>query len=283
MQAGYFSTVWNDIKSSPGWFGRLCLLGLLNFIPVFGQLVLFGYAFGWARDAAWKLKTPMPARIFGNEDGRLYSRGFHILVISFVAGLIPRLVEEVWSAFAGNGVGVAAGYAFGSGAGGTVSGLLMAVVFLALSFFCSLFGYAGSIRSAVYCRLSPGFQIKRLWSMIRFDTKGLLRVWLTTFVIAVIIIVAVYAVVLFAVMVFGLGSVGTSFANAAGVSGAAVLPLMLAFCLLLIAALYFLMVGVAFVCVVQARALGYWVSQFDVPSWRGQDDPMPFETTGPAV
>ena len=26
-----------------------------------------------------------------------------------------------------------------------------------------------------------------------------------------------------------------------------------------------------------ARALGYWTCQFDVPQWRGQDDPMPFE------
>lgn len=283
MQAGYFSTVWDDIKSSPGWFGRLCLLGLLCFVPIFGQLVLFGYAFGWARDAAWKLKTPMPARIFGNEDGRLYSRGFHILVITFVAGLIPRLVEEVWSAFAGNGVGTAAGYAFGSGAGGTISGLLMVVVFLALSFFCSLFSYAGSIRSAVYCRLSPGFQIKRLWSMIRHDTRGLLRVWLMTFVIATILIVAVYAIVFFLAMACGLGSVGASFVDAASVSGAAVLPMMLAFCLLMIVVFYFLMVGLAFVCVVQARALGYWVSQFDVPLWRGQDDPMPFETAGPAA
>ena len=25
------------------------------------------------------------------------------------------------------------------------------------------------------------------------------------------------------------------------------------------------------------RALGYWTQQFNVPAWRGQDDPMPFE------
>ena len=33
----------------------------------------------------------------------------------------------------------------------------------------------------------------------------------------------------------------------------------------------------AFAVVIQARAVGYWTRQFDVPAWRGQDDPMPFE------
>ena len=30
------------------------------------------------------------------------------------------------------------------------------------------------------------------------------------------------------------------------------------------------------------RALGYWTQQFNVPAWRGQDDPMPFELAGAA-
>ncbi len=33
----------------------------------------------------------------------------------------------------------------------------------------------------------------------------------------------------------------------------------------------------AFAVVMQARAVGYWTRQFDVPAWRGQDDSMPFE------
>ena len=32
------------------------------------------------------------------------------------------------------------------------------------------------------------------------------------------------------------------------------------------------------VALVVARAAGLWVYQFDVASWRGQDDPLPFET-----
>ena len=88
MQAGYFRTAWADIKNSPGWFGKLCLLALILFIPVFGPIVLYGYAFGWARDMAWDVHRPMPARIFGNEDGKLYSRGFFAWLILLVAGLV---------------------------------------------------------------------------------------------------------------------------------------------------------------------------------------------------
>ena len=47
MQTGYFSAAWNDVKSSQGWLGKMFLLGLIAFIPVFGPVVLLGYAFGW--------------------------------------------------------------------------------------------------------------------------------------------------------------------------------------------------------------------------------------------
>lgn len=36
MQTGYFNAAWQDIKNSPGWFGKLVLLSLLSLIPIFG-------------------------------------------------------------------------------------------------------------------------------------------------------------------------------------------------------------------------------------------------------
>ena len=39
QQIQYFKSAWGDIKNSPGWFGKLCLLALINFIPIFGQIV----------------------------------------------------------------------------------------------------------------------------------------------------------------------------------------------------------------------------------------------------
>ena len=69
MQTGYFSAAWNDVKSSQGWLGKMFLLGLIAFIPVFGPVVLLGYAFGWARDIAWGVHMPMPANL--RKRGRL--------------------------------------------------------------------------------------------------------------------------------------------------------------------------------------------------------------------
>ena len=75
MQIKYFQTAWNDVKNSPGWFGKMCLLALVNFIPIFGSIVSYGYLYGWAREIAWGVHQPMPASIFSNDDGKFWRRG----------------------------------------------------------------------------------------------------------------------------------------------------------------------------------------------------------------
>ena len=103
MQTGYFNAAWQDIKNTPGWFGKLILLSLLSFVPIFGWLVVLGYLYGWARDIAWDVHGPMPKHIFGNEDGKLYSRGFFAMVIGFVFMLAPWVLEAVWGGVMGLG------------------------------------------------------------------------------------------------------------------------------------------------------------------------------------
>ena len=78
MNIKYFRTASNDISASEGWFKTILLLGLISFIPIFGIIVVMGYAFGWAREIAWGTRAPLPKKIFGNEDG-MYSRGFFAL------------------------------------------------------------------------------------------------------------------------------------------------------------------------------------------------------------
>ena len=74
MEIRYFRTAWDDLRQSPGWFGKIVLLALLNLIPIFGQIVSLGYLYGWAREIAWNVHEPLPEHIFGNEDGKLYRR-----------------------------------------------------------------------------------------------------------------------------------------------------------------------------------------------------------------
>lgn len=294
MQAGYFKTAWNDIKNSEGWFGKILLLALIAFIPVFGAIVVAGYLYGWARDIAWGIHGPMPQRIFGNEDGKLYSRGFFVLVIGFVLALLPWVIELVWMFVTGFSSlmfgGVFDSRYFGGGMF-MFSGLLslaFMVLAIAAAFVAMLFQWVGSMRMSVYGRLSAGFQFGKMWAMIRHDFAGLMRIFAMTVLLAIILSVVLYAVffagIFFAVFI-GIAVTGGN-VQADYLDGN-VLGLILAFGgIAVVGMLVVSYVAVAAAIWIEAltvRALGYWTRQFDVPAWRGQDDPMPFELQAAAA
>ena len=55
----FFGRAWASLGSTRNVFGKLCLLALLQLVPVVGQIVTFGYFLGWLREAAWGMETPM--------------------------------------------------------------------------------------------------------------------------------------------------------------------------------------------------------------------------------
>lgn len=294
MEMQYFKSVWGDIRNSPGWFGKLCLLSLLNLIPIFGQIVLFGYLFGWAREIAWGTHEPMPAKIFSNEDGKFWRRGWFALVISFVFMLIPYAVMGFGNYWQGLGYAysyfggyVASNPAF-VGLGGLLSfaGWLIAIVMAVLA-------WIGIMRMSIYDRLSSGFQFNKIWKMLRHDTTGVLKVFgmylLVTFILGVIIsvIIMVLVIVVVTAGIAGLVNAGymvspdtvqymteaqslrifMQFLASAGLVGFIAI-LIGTFCCSLVT---------VFIQTLVSRAMGYWTMQFDIPHWTGQDDPMPFE------
>lgn len=291
---GYFSAAWNDIKSSPGWFGKLLLLGLVSLIPVFGAIVVAGYLYGWARDMAWGVHAPLPARIFGNEDGRLYSRGFFVLVIGLACSLLPWVVEIIGSILTGGSFGFWAGWGYRSGflsfpfgmASGLV-GLVFFVLSIAASFFAVCFYWVGSMRMSIYGRLSAGFQFGKVWSMLRHDINGMLRILGMAVLMGIAVTVAVSIIallVVFVCMAVGFAVTGGNLNINASRPDAAIVSMVFAIggvaVVLVLLAGFASMVLAMFVMAMITRALGYWTRQFDVPAWRGQDDPMPFELAG---
>lgn len=273
MQEGYFKTSWSDIRNSPGWFGKVCLMGLLLFIPVFGPIVVYGYAFGWARDIAWDVHRPMPEKIFGNEDGQLYSRGFY-------AWLILLIVDVI--------VGVVSGIAYDNGA--------VQLIAAVLGVFLGIAALACIMRSAIYGRLGAGFQLGRVWNMIRHDSNGLLRILGMVLLVGLIAGVAwtvVFSIVFVLLIMAGIGVVGAgynwdalSYGLMYGGAGAEdqflsllgmLAPVIGIAIVVMLVLFYALMVFSAFVTLLEARAMGYWTRQFDVAHWGGQDDLMPFE------
>lgn len=288
MQTGYFSAAWHDIKNSPGWFGKLVLLSLISLIPIFGWIVVAGYLYGWARDIAWNVHSPLPKHIFGNEDGKLYSRGFFVLVIGFVCMLAPWVLEVVWGVVTGVGTAWSGRSHGGIFLAVGLSTTIFSLVIMAAAFFATLFSWVGSMRMSVYGRLGAGFQFNKIWAMMRHDFGGLVRI-LGMVILLGIGIGIVASILMFFIVLIGLfagfmmtgGTMNLQAAHPdtavwgviAATSGV-VLVLVALYCVL------GMIMGV-FVEMMLVRALGYWTRQFDVPSWRGQDDPMPFEFAQP--
>ena len=289
MQQGYFAAAWQDIKNSPGWIGKLLLLGLVCLIPIFGWLVVAGYFSGSARDKAWGVHAPLPASIFGNEDGKLYSRGLFVLLLGVVCSLLPCAVEVITSLLTGGYFGSGISYhgqmmSFPWGFTTGILGFVLGIVSIAACFFAALFFCVGAMRVSIYGRLSAGFQIEKIWNMIRHDFNGILRILgmsiVLIFAMSVVAGIAIFFIFMLSLAVGFLATGGNMDINAshfnAGIWGMVFAVGGFSVVASLIAG-FVGMVFTVFVAMMVARALGYWTQQFNVAAWRGQDDPMPVE------
>lgn len=288
----YMKLAWGDVRASAGWKSKCFRLGLVSLIPVFGDIVRGGYAYGWARDVAWGVREPLPAEIFGNEDGRLYSRGFYVFVLMLVCTLAPWAASSLLSAVTGMH-GVAYEH-FWSGHGlmplfwaSSAVGVVAFAVSVALAVAASVFALVGALRISIYDRMSAGFQFSKVWAMVRRDTRGIISIlgWsllltllvsLAVFTVAMIVVVTLVTVVAVAVGAMSYGgadAVGSSMAAALALCAVAFVGLALALALAVASTSAY-----SALSLVTARAVGLWGYQFDVASWRGQDDPLPFES-----
>lgn len=289
MQIKYFQTAWNDVKNSPGWFKNVLKLGLLDMIPILGTIVQNGFLYGWAREAAWNVRNPLPRTIFGNNDTRLWARGGLIFVFMFVLGLIPGIISTFSDMLTNSGYFalLAGGSYYGSvppvSGGAMALGFLLSLVSLALYVLVEFIGWAGSMRISIYDSLSAGFNIKNDWSMLKRDTNGIVRIFAMNLLFGLIfglIFGLVFFIVCFTFLMSILipvinASSGTmsdsEIMTAIASAGAGFLVFMLVFTLLI----YALMCVSVWLQMITTRALGYWTSQFNVPSWGPQDAPLP--------
>lgn len=294
MKIQYYKTAWGDIKNSPGWFGKLCLLALINFIPVFGQIVTGGYLYGWAREIAWGTRAPLGARIFNNDDGKFWRRGWFIFVLGFVFALLPMIITSIGSAMQSAGVVVAPNGAVHSTGNPVVAGFGTLIYFIGflLTFFMMILRWIGSMRIAIYDRLSAGFQFGKLWKMLRHDTSGIMRIFGMYLLVGIIlgiilsIIISILAFIVIFAGVSGLINAGYTANALQHMTQAQAVQLLWQFIasagvvgfFAFVIGAYLTALSTLFIDMLVVRALGYWTMQFDVPNWHGQDDPMPFET-----
>jgi hypothetical protein len=138
---GCVSAAWSDIKSTPGWFKRTCLLGLVNLVPILNWFVT-GYALRWARQLPLGRIGGMPTTIFRDRN---FINGFFFFVISLIVGVVTAVVG--WLFDSTNAVG----------------GIVVALVSIALG----MFQYVMAMRSAVADSLGAAFDLGNVWDAFK--------------------------------------------------------------------------------------------------------------------
>jgi hypothetical protein len=263
MRIKYFETANRDVTKSPGWLKKLLLLGLLYFIPVFGWIVAQGYLYGWAREATLGTYRLMPPRIFGNEDGQLYKRGWRVFVVQLVYSLIPAFVSLggwvvlIWVMFSLPTVqgDVDAQITM-------VGGLTLLYIFVVLlvSLVMMFFAWTGSIRATMYGNIKAGLQFGEVLRMLKRDFGGILRILgmfcLVTVVVSTIASVLINVVISCLTSALIAISLSANWPPASG--GETVFAVSLLFVFVLLPLYYVMFVSSMYVAALSTRALGYW-------------------------
>jgi hypothetical protein len=273
-----------------GWYKPVLLLAVSLLVPVAGPLAVLGYQLEWARLTAWNVDSA-PKQTNVDVGGCIKtggSRSWSSLVWGLALGVAESLVSWIFS--------------FNS----SVQSFVLFLVFLC-NIVLGIVIIIAEVRATVYQKITPGFQLNRIWEMVRHDFGGVMRI----FGIRILgSLVACGAAVVAGLVLFvsylpavinatslassyssGLSSYGTGLATPYGYgygygtgSSAAVRQIVAAllqpfsnplFVILLVLVVYLLVViGVTF-ALLTYNAVGLWMRQFDVVSWGKSADPMP--------
>lgn len=280
QQPRYFYDSWHDITSSPGWFVIILKLALVSLIPVFGAIVVYGYLYTWARERAWGINQPMPRRIFENKDGKLYSRGGLIFIISLIVAAITSFILNVDMLASVTRISQMLAYSPQSLSDPNVifsmlplylaphSGLFGMVV----SVILTIVGWIMSMRVAIYDSFNAGFRLDKVWKMLTHNILGILKVWLMSIIVTVVVTIVGLVIAGLIVII----PMAACFAMSGATVNAAIAAILLIIPLLLLA-VYVALVLSSIETALVIRALGYWTETFNVPEWGSYADPLPFE------
>lgn len=235
---------WSDITSSPGWFKKILLLGLIMCVPILNFYVI-GYVMRWARQLVLGKIEPMPQKVF--EEGN-FSQGFYGIVWLFVLGLVLSVVDSI--------IGLVP--------------FLGALVVIALGIFQLMFGSMGVLRIAISKRIGEGFGLQEDW---RGFTKSFGSLFCATFVpeliiSAIIAVILSIVIVIVALVIFSTGAITVSYSYGytSFESVMQVIMALISMAPLLLVAYYVYGVLYAFAYVWVYRAVGHYVAR-ELPEW----------------
>lgn len=280
QQPRYFYDSWHDITSSPGWFVIMLKLALVSLIPVFGAIVVYGYLYTWARERAWGINQPMPRRIFENKDGKLYSRGGLIFIISLIVAAITSFILNVDMLASVTRISQMLAYSPQSLSDPNVLFNMLPLYLvphsslfgMVVSVILTIVGWVMSMRVAIYDSFNAGFRLDKVWKMLTHNILGILKVWLMSIIVTVVVTIVGLVIAGLIVII----PMAACFAMSGATVNAAVAAILLIIPLLLLA-VYVALVLSSIETALVIRALGYWTETFNVPEWGSYADPLPFE------
>ena len=277
----FFGNAWRSIASTRNLFGKLCLLALIQFVPILGQIVALGYMLGWAREAAWNMETPLPAHVFGRDDDSFWARGALAFVITVLYGLIGSAIGGVIMGAYGAAVG---GLNLG-GAAYVVVTVVFVVIELLVALWLAALEAIGLVRMAIYNSFGAAFQWGVACRMIGREFGGLFKLFWT--MVLALLILGILGSIAIAALVPAFVGVGIGAPLAATVASYGdITESSLALLGSVLGATGLLSVTTAVVTFLVAiptlmveallwRAFGSWVALFDVASWGGRHEGLP--------
>lgn len=261
----YFGRSWALLTRDKGWIKPILVLACASFVPIVGALGVSGYALEWARLTAWGVDAaPKQRNVNVGECIKSGWRGFVVSIGYYAAGTIITLLFAALLR----------------------QGFVLSLLSFLVSTACLVFGLIGQIRASIYQSIGAGYQVNRIWEMIKADAMGLLKVGLVMLVMELVIgiVVSILALVALVPMIarLAVSFSGMSYNDLRYVDDATARFLLTE----IFAALGFIapmLVVIIFVATIFGVAMtligntcvGLWMRQFNVPAWGASGDPLP--------
>lgn len=264
----YVSSSWAMLRRDKGWIKPVLVLACASFVPIVGWLGLTGYALEWARLTAWGVDSAPKQR--GVNVGGCIKSGWRGFVVSLCFGLVAGVISSFFMFLLGGSV-------------------LAVPITWCLTIASVLLSLVASLRATIYQRIGAGFQIDRIWEMIRADWKGLLKIggvylliYLALgFALSIVSFVALIPLVMrLAVGLQGYDMYDLQYLdNESARYVVSQVFASLSYALPLIVIVIFLSTIVSVVMtLIGQNSIGLWMRQFNVSSWGASEDPIPTGT-----
>lgn len=258
----YFSKSWGMLTRDKGWIKPLLVMTAASLVPIVGSLGNKGYALEWSRLTAWGVDAaPKQKNV---QVGKCIGSGWRAFVVDLGLGLAYLLVV---------GLAMVIGEALPGVLGVMVGGLLSLCSFV-LSAFVGVAFMVAEIRATIYERIGAGYQINRVFDMVKADLSGFVKLFLINLACIGVASVVCIVFTLILMMEFAPAMITASALDESVIMMA--LSTSLGAIFVTSAIFGFIMAFLQnAIRMLTNNATALWMRQFDVPSWGRSEDPLP--------